>query len=143
MESQLAENNTFIHAGTVSRISDHTVYVSLDSNIHCDSCRAKAACGVSESKNKVIEITDPADAFAVDEPVRVVLKKSTGFKAVFWAYVFPFILVLAVLITSSLYLAEWQAGLLGLLALVPYYVVLYFMNTFFKERLKVSVIKLV
>lgn len=143
MKSQETENSTFVHAGKVSRITNDTVFVSLDDNIHCESCRAKAACGISESKNKEIEILDPGQRFEINENVNVVLKKALGLKAVFWAYVFPFILVISVLIIASQLMLEWQAGLIALFSLVPYYGLLHLLNSFFRKKLKVSVLKLV
>ena len=142
MNSLVSDNTSFVHSGTVSRISGSSVFVALDKNVHCDSCRVKAACGISESKNKEVEITNPLDRFSINENVKVVLKKSTGFKAVFWAYLFPFILMMIFLVVGSQFLAEWQAGLLALVVLVPYYLLLKYLNSFFKKKFEVSVLKL-
>ena len=141
MESLASNNNTFIHSGTVSRLSGDSVFVSLDPNIHCDSCRAKSACGISESKSKEIEITDPNASFKINEDVKVVINKAMGLKAVFWAYLFPFILLTSVLVVASLFLVEWQAGLLALGTLVPYYALLHYTRSFFKQKFKISVFK--
>ena len=72
MNSLPSNNNTFIHSGTVSRISGNSVFVSLDSNVHCDGCRIKAACGISDSKNKEVEMECSDKAFSLDEHVQVV-----------------------------------------------------------------------
>lgn len=143
MNSLASNNNSFVHSGTVSGISGDSVFVSLEENIHCDSCRIKSACGISESKNKKIEIHSPLDSFSMNEEVQVVLKKSIGLKAVFWAYLFPFILMVGVLLVGSIFLSEWQAGLLSLVVLVPYYMVLKYLNSFFKRKFEISVLKLV
>jgi sigma-E factor negative regulatory protein RseC len=143
MESLASNNNTFVHSGTVSRLSGDSVFVSLDQNVHCDSCRAKSACGISESRTKEIEITNPGASFKINEQVEVVINKALGLKAVFWAYVFPFILLTVVLVIASLFLPEWQAGLLALGILVPYYALLHFTKSFFKQNFKISVLKLI
>ncbi|MBT8261336.1 MAG: SoxR reducing system RseC family protein [Bacteroidia bacterium] len=143
MESLASNNNTFVHSGTVSRISGNSVFVSLDPNIHCDSCRAKSACGISDSKSKEIEITDPSASFTINEHVEVVINRALGLKAVFWAYLFPFILLTCVLVIASSFLPEWQAGLLALGILVPYYALLHYTKSFFKRKFKISVLKLV
>ncbi|MBT8263970.1 MAG: SoxR reducing system RseC family protein [Muriicola sp.] len=143
MKSLASNNNTFIHSGTVSRISGSSVFVSLDQNIHCDSCRAKSACGISESKTKEVEITNAEASFKLNEQVNVVLNKALGLKAVFWAYVFPFILLTTVLVIASLFLPEWQAGLAAIGILVPYYILIHSLSSFFKKKFKVSVLKLV
>tara|TARA_R110002050_G_scaffold94765_2_gene197236 strand:- start:93244 stop:93672 length:429 start_codon:yes stop_codon:yes gene_type:complete len=142
MNSQPSNKNTFIHAGVVSKIGDESVVVSLEQNIHCESCRAKAACGISESNTKEIEIVNPDDSFKINEHVHVVLKKALGFKAVFWAYVFPFILMFFTLIIASVYLKEWMAGILSLFILIPYYLTLYFLKSTLKSAFKISILKI-
>ena len=98
---------------------------------------------MSESRNKEVEIENSANLFRINESVNVVIKKDLGLKAVFWAYVFPFLLLISVLLVSSVFLPEWQAGLLALLVLIPYYIVLHYLNAYFKKKFKISVIKLV
>lgn len=143
MIPQIANKDTFVHSATVSRISGDSVFVSMDQNIHCDSCRAKMACGISESKNEEIEILNTDSSFKVDENVQVVINKTLGFKAVFWAYVLPFILLISVLLLSSQFLAEWLAGLIALSTLVPYYLIIHSLNSVFRKKFKISVLKLV
>ncbi|MGA9271598.1 MAG: SoxR reducing system RseC family protein, partial [Lutimonas sp.] len=108
---------------------------------HCEACNAKSACGVSDSDSKEIEIQAPAQALELNENVEVFLKKDLGLKAVFWAYVFPFILLFAVLLIGSRVYPEWIAGLLAIGILIPYYSLLYAFKNSFKKAFKVSVSK--
>lgn len=137
------------HSGEIARITKSTITVALQGNINCEGCKAKAACGVSESNAKEIEIENNyysnnqiLKGFKLNEQVTVLMKEELGLKAVFWAYVFPFILMIVILLVTSLFLTEWQAGLLSLLVLAPYYISLYFLNPFFKKRFKVSILKM-
>lgn len=130
------------HEGVVSRISSDSITVSLNGNLHCEACNAKSACGVSDSDSKEIEIHSPAQAMDINEKVEVFLKKDLGLKAVFWAYVFPFIILFAVLLISSTIYEEWIAGLLSLGVLIPYYLLLYALKNSFKNAFKVSVSKI-
>ena len=141
MRTEVSNDNTFVHTGTVSSVSRDSVIVSLDQNVHCESCAAKSACGVSDSRTRELEVTNSDNTFSINEPVRVIIRKDLGLKAVFWAYVFPFILMLAVLLTVSLFLEEWLAGLLALGILLPYYFVLNRLNSFFRKKFRVSVLK--
>jgi len=141
MSSHLSNKNTFVHSGVISKIAGGSIIVSLEQNIHCDSCRAKAACGISESNTKEVEIMNSIDSFKINEHVNVVLKRTLGFKAVFWAYVFPFILVFSSLIITSGFLKEWLAGILSLLILVPYYFMLYSLRNTLKSAFKMSILK--
>jgi len=133
--------NTINHEGIISKISNGVLTVSLKGNINCEACNAKAACGVSESNSKEIEIENNNSSFQLNEQVEVILAKQLGLKAVFWAYVFPFVLVLVVLFVSSNFLKEWQAGLIALFVLAPYYFTLYVLKNLFKKTFKVSILK--
>ena len=129
------------HEGVIAKISDEIVTVALTGNVHCEACNAKGACGVSEGNTKEIEVLNDG-SYQVNEPVNVVLKKELGLKAVFWAYVFPFILVLTVLIIASSFLKEWMAGLLAMAILIPYYLMLYVLQNTFRKAFSVSIFKL-
>lgn len=130
------------HEGIVSKISHDTITISLKGNINCEGCKAKSACGVSESNDKEIEVSKSEKMLHLNENVEVLLKKDLGLKAVFWAYVFPFILMVTTLLVTSLFLTELQAGLIALAVLVPYYFILHYLNAFFKKKFKVSILKL-
>ena len=133
--------NQFIHSGVISKITGDSIIVSLEQNIHCESCKAKAGCGISESNTKEIEVFNTSDCFKINETVNVVLKKALGFKAVFWAYIFPFILMFCTLIISSYFFEEWIAGILSILVLLPYYLVLYYFKDALKSVFKISILK--
>ena len=139
---ELRDVNLLRHEGIVSKVSKDSVTVSLKGNLHCEACNARSACGVSDSETKEIEIPFPAQSLELNENVEVFLKKELGLKAVFWAYVFPFILLFAVLLVASLAYPEWIAGLMAIGVLVPYYLLLYALKDSFKNAFKVSVSKL-
>ena len=141
MSSLQKKNDTFVHSGFVSKISGKTITVNLEQNIHCDSCRAKSACGISESSTKAVEVINSTDSFKINEEVNVVLKKALGLKAVFWAYIFPFILMFSTLIIASGFLGELMAGLLSLLILIPYYIMLYLLKGTLKSAFQISILK--
>ena len=136
------DDNLVKHEGIVSKISNNSITVSLKGNLHCEACNAKSACGVSDSDSKEIEIQAPAQSLELNENVAVYLKKDLGLKAVFWAYVFPFILLFAVLLIASAVYQEWIAGLLAIGILIPYYLLLHALKNSFKNVFKVSVSKI-
>jgi len=136
------------HSGVISKISKSTITVSLDGNVNCESCKAKAACGISESNSKEIEITHSISeqasifqSFKLNEGVEVVMQTALGLEAVFWAYIFPFILMIVVLFISSYFLKEWVAGLLSLFILIPYYLLLYVLKNSFQKSFKIAILK--
>ena len=134
--------NLVKHEGIVSRISSNSITVSLKGNLHCEACNAKSACGVSDSGTKEIEVQTLGRSVELHEHVEVFLEKGLGLKAVFWAYVFPFILLFTVLLVASAIYPEWIAGLLAIGILLPYYLLLYVLKNSFKSAFKVSVSKL-
>ncbi len=141
MSSPQKNKDVFVHAGIISKINSDSVIVTLEENIHCESCHAKGTCGVSESGTKEVEVPKTTDFYKINEQVDVILKKALGLKAVFWAYVFPFMLMFFTLIIASSFLKEWLAGILSLLILVPYYLLLYFFKNTLKSAFKISLLK--
>ena len=139
---ELRDENLVRHQGIVSKVSKNSITVSLKGNLHCEACNAKSACGVSDSDSKEIEIPTPEPFLELNENVEVFLKKDLGLKAVFWAYVFPFILLFVVLLVASSVYQEWIAGLMAIGVLVPYYFLLYISKNSFKNAFKVTVSKL-
>ena len=129
------------HEGIVSKIANDVVTISLKGNINCEGCKAKSACGVSESNDKEIEISYSSQPLKLNENVEVLLNKNLGLKAVFWAYVFPFIIMLTVLLIASTLFKEWIAGLLAIAVLIPYYLMLYALKNTFKKAFKLSILK--
>lgn len=142
MSVKSKETNVFIHPGTVSEIRGRSIIVSLDKNVECESCSAKGVCGVSDSASKEVEITDSDGSFKLFEPVEVVLRKNLGHKAVFWAYIFPFALMFLTLFATSYVFAEWIAGVLSLLILIPYFITVYALKNYFKRTFRVSILKI-
>lgn len=138
---KISEQNFVKHEGVISKISESSVTVSLKGNVNCEGCKAKAACGTSESNDKEIEVLKINQSFALNETVQVVLEKKLGLKAVFWAYIFPFILMISVLIIATSFFKEWVAGLLSLFVLIPYYLMLYLLNNTLKKTFNVSILK--
>lgn len=142
MDMRPEKTNVFIHSGVVSQIKGRSIIVSLDENVHCESCSAKAVCGISDSASKEVEVDDPNRSFKLNESVEVVLKKNIGHKAIFWAYIFPFILMLSTLLITSLFFAEWIAGLLSIFILMPYYMTVYALKDYFKKTFRVSILRI-
>ncbi|MDX1828823.1 MAG: SoxR reducing system RseC family protein [Lutibacter sp.] len=135
-------NSVVKHEGIISKISKNKVTVSLFGNANCETCNAKGACGVSDSSVKEIEIFDVNNSYQLQETVHVILKKELGLKAVFFAYVFPFILMFFILIISIPFFKEWIAGLLSILVLIPYYLIIYLMKNPLEKMFKISIIKI-
>lgn len=81
---------------------------------------------MSDMKEKEIEINHFSGDFQLGQTVEIVGKTSQGFKALFYGYLLPFLLVMFTLILfTSLQFSEGVSGLVSLSILIPYYLILY------------------
>jgi len=128
---------TIEHEGTIQGISGDVVRVEIISRSACADCHAKGVCSLPEQASRVIEVEGSTERFRVGEPVKVVMEYRMGLKAVFWAYILPFLIVLATLFLSSAVTPrEDIMGLSALGMLSVYYILL----RLFRDRLKKTLI---
>ena len=124
-----------LHAGVVQEVSENKITVVIINASACSSCHAKGACLASDMKEKEIEIHHFSGDYHPGQHVNIVGRTSQGFKAAFYGYILPFLLVFATLIISiSVTNSEGLSGLLSLAILIPYYAALYI----FRNKIKSS-----
>jgi sigma-E factor negative regulatory protein RseC len=120
------------HDGIVRENSGKSVTVSISASSACSGCHAKGTCSTFGSEEKMIVVDGTYDVLP-GENVTVVMAQSTGYKALFLGYIFPFVSVIAVLVTLiSIETPELTAGLVSLAVLIPYYLIL----SCFRNRIK-------
>ncbi|HHT61365.1 MAG: SoxR reducing system RseC family protein [Paludibacteraceae bacterium] len=126
--------NQIEHIGTIQKIAGDTAYVLVEQSSACSACHAKASCTASDSVEKIIETQIVGDEkFHEGEYVKVIGERKLGLLAVLLAFVFPFSLIIVVLLTlNAVGLPENWSGTLALASLVPYYLIL----ALFKKKLK-------
>lgn len=124
-----------IHTGIVKKLSGKGLVVSIINESACASCHAKGACTAADMKDKEVEIHHFDGEYSVGQHVTIIGKTEQGFKALFWGYILPFLLLLTILIIStSIGLSEAISGLSAIAVLVPYYLLLYL----FRNKMKKS-----
>jgi sigma-E factor negative regulatory protein RseC len=118
------------HEGIIERISGNLVVVRILQQSACSACHAKGVCMAADSKEKLVEVTDSSGRFRENERVIIEGKESMGYKAVFWAFVLPLvILILTLILTLSLLnFNETKAAISAMTALIPYYLLLYLLR---------------
>ncbi len=121
------------HQGIVTHVSGNKISVKILQQSACSSCHAKSACMAADSKEKIVDIVDYSGQYKMNDLVVIEGKKSVGYRAVWWAFVVPLIiLVFTLFFAVSVWgWGETQAAVASVLALVPYYLVLYF----FREKM--------
>ena len=92
-------------------------------------------CAASESKDKIIEVPDYSGKFSVNENVIICGQSSLGLQAVLLAFIFPLILIVAIIATGNILLwKETTSGICSLTLLAVYYCILYFLRDKLKKR---------
>jgi sigma-E factor negative regulatory protein RseC len=123
------------HQGIVTEVKENSLSVSLINVSSCSGCHVKGFCNVSDVDNKTVEIFNPDKNIHKGDTVMVNHEKSLGPLALLLGYIFPFFLVILVLVISlTISGNEALSGLLSLSVLVPYYISLFFFRDLFKTK---------
>lgn len=139
----MESNGNILHEGIIKRIEEGKIIAGIISQSACATCHAKGACTASDIEEKEIEITSWEGHFSQGEKVVIVANESQGFKALFYAYILPLILLLISLIAlTDILESEGIAALISLSLLVPYYTGLYLLRNRLKKTLNFTIRKL-
>ena len=100
----------------------------------CAACHAKGVCSAADMAEKIVE-TIPLDKVEKGDKVIVEMEEKLGFKAVVFAFLIPFILLMITVFSVSHVTGSETAGAFsGLGVLVPYYVVIYLLKDYFRRN---------
>lgn len=123
------------HLGIVESINGSYLKVRIVQTSACSSCSVKGHCSAAESKEKLIDVynKDGLDC-QVGSQVTISGATSLGMKAVMWAFVFPFVVLLVSLFISMSVTGgdEAVSSLVSLCMLIPYYLILFL----YRERFR-------
>ena len=124
------------HEGVITKITDDILEIKIIAQSACAACHAKSACTMSDQAEKILTVPRPKDReFTLMQKVNVTMAVGQGNKAAVLAYLLPIILLLAVLFTClGLGLSEGLSALISIIALVPYYLILYLRRDKLKKR---------
>jgi positive regulator of sigma E activity len=129
MEASVCKEQT----GTVEGSSGRTIQVRIHREASCGHCSAQSMCFLGETTERIIDISDFNSDIKPGDVVDVNISTGMGNKAILLGYLIPFIILITSLLAfTGMGAKDWIAGLSALLALVPYYIVLYL----FRNRLK-------
>lgn len=132
------------HVGTVAEVSAKQVVVRITSRSACGSCAARAACGLAEAQEKLIEVrTADAARYAVGDEVTVGVKPYIGAKAVGLAYVGALVvLILALVLSVGVFgVGEGVGVLITLAAVALYYGVLWLVKDKIEHTIQFTINK--
>ena len=125
-------DNTIKHEGIVERIENGIAYVKIIQHSACSGCHVKAACTIAGKvlefiKEKIIETVCSGCNIKIGERVFIVGNETMSRKALKLAIIYPFFCLFGILcIAYAFSVNELLSGILSIIALIPYYTVLYF-----------------
>ena len=127
---------TISHEGIVTKITDDELEIKILAQSACAACHAKSACGMGEQAEKILTVSRPKDKdFVLNQKVNVKMAIGQGNKAAILAYLIPIVLLLVVLfVCLGLSLNEGLSALISIVALIPYYIVLYLQRNKLKKK---------
>jgi len=119
--------------GTVEQITGLNIRVRVHREASCGDCKASGICFVGEGKERELEISNFTPGLKVGDQVEVIITRNMGNKAVLLGYLVPFLILITTLIVLNfLGASDWLSGIASLLAMAPYFLLLYF----FRNRLR-------
>ena len=134
-------NETVSHEGVITKLTDTEVEVKIVSMSACASCHAQSACTMSDMKEKIVTVPRPeGQALQLFQKVTVTMGVGQGNLAAILAYLVPLILLVVVLFAAlALGAGEGLAALIGIAAMVPYYLLLYWKRDKLKRRFRYEI----
>ena len=118
------------HRGIVEKVEGSHVVVRIVQTSACAACSAKGLCNASESKEKQIDVYEVNASYRIGEEVMLIGSTSMGMRAVALAFGGPVLLLILALFVA-MRVTDGDAlvsSLVALLAVIPYYLVIYFMK---------------
>ena len=134
-------NDKISHSGTIESIVDGCVKVRILQTSACAACKVASHCNAAESKVKRVDVMDVTDtsSLKVGDEVIVSASRHVANRALLLGFGFPFLILVGVMVmvlwlTSN----EGIAAISGLIALAPYYGVLFLFRNKIRQRLSFS-----
>lgn len=118
-------NDKIFHEGEVMEVNKGIVKVRIIQRSACAECHAKAACNLSDTKEKIIEIANTYPDLIIGEQVEIEGSVSLGLQAVVYAFVIPLILIFLSLFLLINKLNEGIVAIISMGILIIYYGILY------------------
>lgn len=128
-------NNLISHTGIIDSISEGNVKVRIVQSSACSGCKIASHCTSAESKEKIIDVyINETTSYTIGQQVEVIASVGVGFRAVTYGFIIPTIILVTTIIVCLKYLgqSEGVSALMGILSLIPYYLILFLL----KDKMK-------
>ena len=130
------------HEGIIDHIDGDIAHVKIDSVSACSGCHAKGVCTAADQEEKYLDVPLHGAEYKRGDTVFVQVARHLGFRAVLLGYVYPFLLLMLVLIIMlSAGAPELRAGSIALLSILPYYLLLFLFRNHISKSFTFSIKK--
>ena len=134
-------NTKISHSGVIEEIQGDGVKVRIVQTSACAACKVAGYCNAADKKEKIIDVRcADAQAYKTGQTVTVSASGQVAARALLWAFGLPFVILIIVLV-CVLYVTknEGLAAISSLLALVPYYLMIWTQRNRLREQLSFSI----
>ncbi|MDT8308898.1 MAG: SoxR reducing system RseC family protein [Bacteroidales bacterium] len=135
------EDEIVEHPGIITDINRDKLVIKILQLSACASCHSKAMCGVAGMEEKIVETPRLSGIdHKIGDKVTLVMKRTSGNRAVFLGYYLPFLIVVITLIVMlSITQNEGLSGLVSIGILLPYYLVLFIIKDRITKKMEIRV----
>lgn len=125
------------HSGVVASLEEDCMKVTIVQSSACSACKIATHCSAFEQKEKLVEVSYPANRsdYHVGDNVVVTASLQTGFQAVLYGFAIPLaLLTITLVVVLQLTDNEGVAAFSGLAILIPYYLLLFLLRNQFRRK---------
>ena len=129
------------HSGVIEEIQGNNVKVRIVQTSACAACKVAGYCNAAEKKEKIIDVQNvDATSYTLGQTVTVSTSGQVAARALLWAFGLPFVVLIVVLIGVLWFTKnEGLAAISALLALVPYYLIIWTQRNKLREQLSFTI----
>jgi len=139
----MTEKGKISHDGIVKKINSDSIDVVVVSISACAACHAKSACTMSDTSEKIINVSKPDYELECGDTVKVYAARNIGIFSVIIAYILPTVLLLfSIFFMIYLGITEILAAIGSLFFLAIYYIVLSLFKHKIKQKIKFTIGKI-
>lgn len=133
---------TIRQSATVVRVEASEIEVEVCRPEACAACKAKNACSEGGGQGKRMTLANDGQKYHVGEQITLVMRRSSGLKAVVIAYLAPvFLIIAALLVFQALSIKETYSALFTLGVLGLYFIAVRLLGGRIRRELTIEIEK--
>ena len=133
---------TIRQSATVMLVTPSEIEVEVCRPEACAACKAKSVCSEGGGEGKRMTLINDGQGYAVGEQITLVMRRSSGLKAVLIAYLVPvFLIVAALLIFQAMQVKDIIAAVATLSILGLYFLVIRLLRGRINRELTIEIEK--